>query len=353
MNPRFLKFARQFTTPADDGQTAEPLNDKPTDMSNSTPTHWHILGAGSMGCLWAARLAQAGHRVTLLLRDETALQRFQGNGSRILLMDNNEQQRVKLDAQIIGQVTKPIDHLIVATKAHQAEIAVLSVATQLAPDANLLLLQNGMGIQQKISSLLAAQRVWIGVSTEGAFCPEYFTVIHAGHGTTRIGSLANTTTNTQPLRAVLHCALDTCHEADIETALWQKLLVNCAINPLTAIYRCRNGELLTDSERHAHLQAVCTELAQLVTAIGRTGLAEGLIERAEQVARITAKNRSSMLADVDEKRETEIDFITGYVCRLAEQYGLSMPVNSALLQQIKAITEDNNVHNSVHNNHRN
>jgi len=314
------------------------------NMSDPTLTHWHILGAGSMGCLWAARLAQAGHRVTLLLRDDVALQRFQGNGSRVLLMDGDDQQRIRLDARHVGQSDASIDHLIVATKAHQAIAAVQSIAARLTINANVLLLQNGMGIQQRLSELLAAQRVWIGVCTEGAFCPEYFTVVHAGHGATRIGNLKDSTTDTRQLLASLHCSLNISAETDIETALWQKLLINCAINPLTAIYRCRNGELLSVAKRREHLHVVCAELTQLANAIGRADLAAGLTERAEQVANITAKNRSSMLVDIDEKRDTEIEFITGFVCNLAAQHGLSLPANAALLQQINAITE--NAHNS-------
>lgn len=307
-------------------------------MSDSTRTHWHILGAGSIGCLWAARLAQAGHPVTLLLRDDVALQRFQGNGSRILLMEENDQQRIRVNARTAEQAGEQIDRLIVATKAHQAESAALSVATQLSPGADVLLLQNGMGIQQRLGELLAAQHVWVGVSTEGAFCPEYFTVVHAGRGTTRIGMLADQGADTTPLRNSLRCSLDIEHEADIDTALWQKLLANCAINPLTAIYRCRNGELLTIPERRAHLQAVCAELTQLARAMGRDDLAGGLFDRAEHIATVTARNRSSMLADIDEQRETEIEFITGHVCRLAQQHGLQLPVNAALLQQINAMT---------------
>jgi 2-dehydropantoate 2-reductase len=312
-------------------------------MSDSTLPHWHILGAGSMGSLWAARLAQAGHRVTLLLRNEAALQRFQGNGSRVLLMDGDDQQRVKLDACIAGQTDATIERLIVATKAHQAESAVQSIAAHLAKEADVLLLQNGMGIQQRLNDQLPEQRVWIGVSTEGAFCPEYFTVVHAGHGTTRIGSL-NPQANVETLLHALQCSLIVEQETDIETALWQKLLVNCAINPLSALYRCRNGELLKVAERREHLHAVCAELALLTHTMGRCDLADGLVERAEHVASITAKNRSSMLVDVEEKRSTEIDFITGYVCELATRYGMDLPVNAALLQQIKAISGDHPNH---------
>jgi 2-dehydropantoate 2-reductase len=308
-------------------------------MSDSTLTHWHILGAGSMGSLWAARLAQAGHRVTLLLRDETSLQRFQGNGSRIMLMDGDDQQRIRLDARVSGQADAAVERLIVATKAHQTETAVRTIATQLTAGADVLLLQNGMGIQQRISDLLPAQRVWVGVSTEGAFCPEHFTVVHAGHGATRIGSLSQA--GMQAPLATLRCSLTVAHESDIETALWQKLLVNCAINPLTAIYRCRNGELLKTTERREHLHSVCAELAALVNTIGRADLATGLIERAEHVATLTAKNRSSMLVDIEEGRDTEIEFITGHACRLAALHGLEMPVNTALLQQINAMSSGN------------
>jgi len=320
-------------------------------MTVINATHWHVLGAGAMGCLWAARLARAGHNVTLLLRDEVALRRLQGNGSRILLMDGDDQQRIKVHGAVFdgngvdgsgsgsGADSNAglISHLLVATKAHQTTDAIEAIRSRLTANATVVLLQNGMGIQQQITDALPARDVWIGVSTEGAFCPEYFTVVHAGHGSTRIGSLQNPSPDHAALLSSLRCALAVEFEADIETALWQKLLVNCAINPLTAIYRCRNGELLTVPERRQHLHAICNELGTLLHALQRDDLHQGLIERAEAVAQTTAKNRSSMLSDVDEKRRTEIEFITGYVCQQAEKHGIALPQNCALLQKIRAL----------------
>ena len=48
----------------------------PTNAAAQTGTTWHILGAGSMGMLWATRLARAGQPVTLILRNEDRLQAY-------------------------------------------------------------------------------------------------------------------------------------------------------------------------------------------------------------------------------------------------------------------------------------
>lgn len=307
-------------------------------MSPTTTTHWYVLGAGAMGCLWAARLAQAGHAVTLLLRDAVAQQRLQGNGSRILLMDGDDQQRIRVASEIAGDDGSPIAHLLVATKAHQTATAIEAVRNRLVDGATVVLLQNGLGIQQQITDALAACNVWTAVTTEGAFCPEHFTVVHAGHGYTRIGTLKDPAPDHSTLLPSLHCTLAIEFETDIDTALWQKLLVNCAINPLTAIHRCRNGELLTVPERRAQLHRICNELAALAHALGRDDLGQALLERAESVAQITARNRSSMLSDIEAGRTTEIDFITGYVCDTARRLGVAVPENAALLQQVRVLS---------------
>ena len=64
---------------------------------------------------------------------------------------------------------------------------------------------------------------------------------------------------------------------------------------------------------------------------------DGLREQVLDVVANTALNRSSMLQDIESGRRSEIDYITGYLCRVAEQHGIAMPINRQLLEQLKAL----------------
>ncbi|WP_279433324.1 2-dehydropantoate 2-reductase N-terminal domain-containing protein, partial [Pseudomonas aeruginosa] len=107
---------------------------------------WHILGAGSLGSLWAARLGRAGLPVRLILRDRQRLRRYQQAGGLSLVEDGQASlYPIAAETPDGGQ---PIQRLLLACKAYDAEEAASSVAHRLAGNAELLLLQNGLGSQQ-------------------------------------------------------------------------------------------------------------------------------------------------------------------------------------------------------------
>ena len=162
---------------------------------------------------------------------------------------------------------------------------------------------------------------------------------HAGVGHTLVGGyptgeLARTGQLATELRAT---GLEIRVTADIESALWRKLAVNCAINPLSAARGCLNGALLDEPARHAEFLSLCREISAILEGLGRNELAREVETDATAVARATAHNRSSMLQDLDAGKRTEIEYITGFLCRQAQLAGISSPCNDALYARIRAL----------------
>ena len=93
---------------------------------------WHILGAGSLGCLWAARLARAGVPVQLILRNPCRLAAYQRAGG-LTLVEQGQARRYAVPGQTAAD-SAPIQRLLLACKAYDAESAVASIAPRLAPD---------------------------------------------------------------------------------------------------------------------------------------------------------------------------------------------------------------------------
>ena len=201
-----------------------------------------------------------------------------------------------------------------------------------------MLLQNGMGFHEKVTSLLPHASVFCALTTEGAFREGPFDVRHAGRGETLLGAWsANDAANTATLiDALSPSGLVVRASTDIHAALWRKLAVNCAINPLTALHGCTNGELLTQDSLRGEFDAVCTELAAVVGALGHTEIAASLHADAARVANATAANRSSMRQDLEAGRETEIGCITGFLCERAREAGIRCPLNTALFEAVRA-----------------
>ena len=297
--------------------------------------HWHILGAGAIGGLFATRLLDAGIGVTLLLRNQQRLAEFVAAGRQLTLATDTGLLQYPLEAQCC-EAPEPIDHLLIATKAYACHTALTALLPRLHADTEILLLQNGCGQQQALAERLPGHAIWAGVTTSGVRRLGPFQLRPAGAGETRIGPL---TATAQGLPAGWNRLAHPVQEvADIRQALWQKLAINAAINPLTALYGCNNGALL-EPEHEPLLNRLCLEIEQIADAADQLLFEQGLIEQVRRVARDTAANRSSMLEDISAGRRTEIDQITGYLCQQARKYGVTAALNERLLYDIHTLEQ--------------
>ena len=283
----------------------------------STP--WHILGAGSLGTLWATRLARAGVPVRLILRNQARLASYRA-GKGLTLVEHGVEQTYP----VIGETpdsSEPIRRLLVACKAYDAQSAIAQLQHRLAPDAELILLQNGLGSQDAVAAQWPSARCIFASSTEGAFRDGDWRVVFAGHGYTWLGDASHPT---PPLWLDDLQAAGIPHEwaTDILTRLWRKLALNCAINPLTVLYHCRNGGL---SAHHCEVATLCAELAELLERCGQPAAAQDLHSEVERVIQATAANYSSMYQDVANARRTEISYLLGYACQAAARHQLATP----------------------------
>lgn len=289
-------------------------------------TTWHILGAGSLGTLWATRLSRAGLPVRLIVRDAARLASYE-KASGLTLVEHG----IENTYPVIGETPDspgPIHRLLVACKAYDAQSAIAQLQHRLVPDAELILLQNGLGSQDAVAAQLPQARCIFASSTEGAFRDGDWRVVFAGHGYTWLGDARH------PTPALW---LDDLHAAgiphewstDILTRLWRKLALNCAINPLTVLYQCRNGGL---QAHQCEVATLCAELSELLECCGQPAAAQDLHSEVQRVIQATAANYSSMYQDVASSRRTEISYLLGYACQAAERHQLVLPH----LQQLRA-----------------
>ncbi|WP_170287280.1 2-dehydropantoate 2-reductase [Halioglobus maricola] len=291
------------------------------------PTSWHILGAGAIGCLFADALTAQGITTTLVLRDCAA-------SAPLLTLERDGKTYNRQLASTPASAADQISRLLVTTKAYDVVSAIGSVRHRLALGADVVLLVNGLGYADQVAQIAPDITLYSATTTEGVFRRGPWDFCHAGQGVTLVGAMtasapADWFTPWQNLG--LKCRWT----ESIEPALWHKLAINCAINPLTAIHRCQNGALATRPELAAQVRQLCSEIARVSAAAGFESTANNIEHDAFTVIENTAENRSSMLQDTLADRPTEIDFITGHLVARADQLGVAAPLNSKLLEQIR------------------
>ena len=297
-------------------------------------SNWQILGVGAIGSLWACCLHQSGHHVELLFKNRALLERYRAGGG-LTLVREDEREQMSLEAGVANETGTSAEFLLVATKAHQTLDALRLAGARLGDHTRVLLLQNGMGIAERIAGGWSTQTLYCGVTTDGAYCPEPFTVVHAGRGRTDIGAFRHDGDPQAIIGQLPATSLDIAASGDIEARQWQKLALNCAINGLTVVYHCRNGELLQHNEARLRMARLCGEIKQVGTALGYGNWVADLYQKSETVLQATAANYNSMYQDIAHQRRTEIDYLNGYLLQQAQRLGIPCPENRNLYEEVK------------------
>lgn len=287
-----------------------------------------ILGPGAVGSLWATKFKLAGHNVSLWGRSS--------NSEQSLQLDDHP--AINFSNQHIPSV-QSADLIVVTVKAWQVESAIEPLLPYINTDTIIMLMHNGMGTAQLIEAKLADNPLIVATTTHGAYKPSKEQVLHTGQGNTQLGGFNAKGAQCDFLAEVMNHALPEVNwNPNINAALWTKLAINCAINPLTAIHQCKNGALAAP-EFATELANITRELVEVMNKEGIKIDFDSLQTTVLQVVNATAANYSSMRQDVFHQRRTEIDFITGYLLKAAEKHQISTPENAKLYQRIKQIEQ--------------
>lgn len=309
-----------------------------------------VLGVGAIGGLLAARLARAGCEVLLCARGETA-QALEAVG---LLLETPDGRTIALapdrwEVLDTREAAVPIerqgwaDYAILCGKSHQLADLCRLADDLLAMNGLGLCLANGIGHMEKLANFLGRHRVLGASTTHGAIRIGPGEVRWTSRGTLTLGAPPESDLEpVEPRVDRLISVLDECGLApqwseDVQKALWTKLLLNVAINPVCAIAGVLNGEMLLHPELFETGLAAMEEAARIASAEGVDMSDLDLAQTLEDLCRATANNRVSMLQDIMAGRPTEIDAICGEVVKRGEALGIPTPRNQTLHALVKGI----------------
>ncbi|MFC3745489.1 ketopantoate reductase family protein [Paenibacillus sp. GCM10012306] len=317
-----------------------------------------IIGAGSLGLLLAGRLISAGNEVRLWCRGSQQVQELLRSGINISYEDEGTPIRITSDLFQAGLVTdftetyrkEPGGCIVITVKQNVLHHDLPGILEPLRNERpSIVCFQNGVGHINLLQELLPESNIYTAVTTEGAKRKTLTEVIHAGKGEVWIGkvpltaSAGDSSTELQNDSEAIHL-LETLSVAgfsaflsnDMNTMIYRKLLINAVINPLTALWRIPNGELLATEERIQVMRELYDEAIAVYEACGipyETDSWEIIV----QVCRSTSANTSSMLADVLAGRATEIRWINGSLVEMGERSGLAVPLHRCMCRLVEGM----------------
>ena len=234
---------------------------------------------------------------------------------------------------------EPVDAAIVTTKTPGTAWAAEIAAKILTPDGVALTIQNGLGNYETLVEYVGRERAAVGVIYVGAQLMNG-ELRATGAGKVELGRPIATSSRMKldELSRLLSAGgMDVTVVDDAWPAVWRKVVTNAAVNPLTALIRRTNADLLADGPASRIADCLAREVARVATASGVRIGEEEAVRQWRAMAALTGANRSSMLQDVEAGRPTEIDAISGAVAREAERRGVAAPMNQAMTLLVSAL----------------
>jgi 2-dehydropantoate 2-reductase len=286
-----------------------------------------VLGAGAIGSLYGAKLA-ARNDVTLIGREDHVA----AINSHGLRMEGIESQVVSVRAATAIEKIGPNALIVLTTKVTDGAVALAPIAPLVSADTTILCLQNGLGSERIARAALGDRGIVLrGITQFGAifefpgviqFMAPGYTLIEQNERSDRIA------------RALSDAGLDCRISPNIAADVWHKLVINCVVNPITAILGCEVGGI-ANPQLDPLKQLVIDECVAVAATQGVT-FAVDFLREISDVFR-PSRNLASMLQDLRRGHPTEIDYMNGAVALLGARHGIECPVNDALTKIVKAL----------------
>lgn len=295
-----------------------------------------IVGAGAMGCLFAARMAEAGAAVTVVDVDASRLGLIRAQGIR--LTDDRGTRRVPVRAAAASEVSEPVDLLILFTKGMHSAAAIASVSHLRSNDMLALTLQNGLGNAELLAAAFGADRVLMGTALVPADLVGPDTVESHGFASLQLGAFANAETSAVARVAgwLERSGFAVQQHARIAVALWEKVAFNAALNGIGMICQVPNGGI--DNQWGRRLAAeVVAETVAVAAAQGVVIDRGGILSHVDAALRDHRAHKASMLQDREAGRPSEIETINGAIAALGKAAGVATPVSDTLADLVRII----------------
>ena len=291
-----------------------------------------VIGSGALACYYSNRIALAGYPVGMLSNWPEAIQKISRDGVQVIDgFDNRSTSKVRISSN--PEDFSGAEIVLVLVKSWQTHQAAKRLRSCLAHNGVCLTLQNGLGNEKVLADYLGSSRVSAGTTMAGARLLEAGVVKVSGPGKI---NLEESSKISKFLRIFEDAGLEVLLSERFFDLQWEKLVVNAAVNPLTLLLDCRNGELLNHQETIDLVKMLVFETCQVAAVQGVNLTFNNPLKYVLEIINQTGSNISSMLQDYSRGAPTEIDTINGAVIRYGEAAGVPVPYHKLIVKMVKA-----------------
>jgi 2-dehydropantoate 2-reductase len=306
-----------------------------------------IYGGGAVGLGIASCLLKAGQEVLICAREETTSLLRQEGLIRTGIFGSISIQGVDFEAasSLNEASNKKFDYILVCTKSFDSEPAAEDISAHrdmLKEGGSIVLFQNGWGNAEIFTRFFPQETIYNARVITGFVRPQLNQADITVHADAiHIGNLYSTNTaKVIPLcKAIAQGDIPCSAVSEIEKDLWAKMLFNCPLNPLGAIFGVPYGTLGERAESRKIMEMIIREVFAVIKAAGYSTYwhtpEEYITLFYKELIPRTAEHHASTLQDLQAGKRTEIDALNGAIVALGEKYGTAVPANEIVYHMIK------------------
>ena len=300
--------------------------------------HIMMVGAGAVGGFFGAQLARKHSNVSFLLRSRT-LEAVQRKG---LTIRSASLGTFTIHPPAASDPTElPAPNLIIlGVKAYDLDEVCSQIEPVVRDKTIILTLQNGVSVEDDLMNRFGRERVIGGVAFIYSKIVEPGVIEHYKRGAVALGEImGNETSRLNRIVELFHEAGVSCSISDdIRRAKWEKMCWNCVFNPLTVLLNDRVARALDHSDIQPVISTIVSEVSSVAMA-HRIPLDDDIAEQVVQWSQEIRDIHTSMYDDWKAGRQTEIEYLNGYIAKQGKELGIPTPLNESLTALVKAITQ--------------
>ncbi len=296
-----------------------------------------IIGAGAMGCIYGTYLRR--HNEVLLVDVVKAhVDAINERGLEFVHLDGTTEIFKNMKATMDTAGYPAADIVVLLTKGYQSADALAANKSLIGPKTIVLSLQNGYGNSDEIVKFVPEEQIVLGTSGGGAIVAGPGHILHKGQGPTHVGCMTKDQSKAEIVAKLLREGGVPNVELtpDVKELVWSKVFVNVGINAICALMDDTNQCIANNEFARKASYALVQEAVGVVNAAGMHFNFEDVFKNVIDIALETGGNRASMLADVTNKRLTEVDRINGAIVSEGAKVGVAAPLNALMTNLIHA-----------------
>lgn len=297
-----------------------------------------VIGAGAMGSIYGGRLS-LNNEVYMVDAAQKVVEHIQKEG--IKLQEGGAENIYRPSAVLSTEGIAPVDLVILFVKSLFSKAALEGNKGLIGPGTYVMTLQNGSGHEDILGEFVDKDHIIIGTTNDNGAVLGLGNVKRGGIGETNVGMLTEDKAQFLPKlkEAFDSCGFSVTIHSNIQQLIWDKLFTNVSLSVVTAMLQVDIGYIAADEHAWNMTARLIREAVAVARKLGLTANEEEILEKVRKTSEMSPNGCTSIRADIQNGRRTEVDTISGSVVRAAKKCGVPVPTHEFVVEMIHAMED--------------